>query len=131
MISLNRPAARSLPPLGADGEALEAPERRVAVPPATGSPPLRVPGGGRRRAVLSGAASAGVVEPLDGGRRRVVAAATARDQPAGQVPRRSRPAGRGDGHLRRAPCPGQDVRFLRISNSFSRRHEGLCEALVP
>ena len=91
----------SLPPAGGDGEALEAPERRV-VPRARASSPGRVPGhgGARGRPAVLGASR--VVEPLRGG-RAPTAATAARDPPAvlvTAVPRRGRPAGRSRGHFR-------------------------------
>jgi len=112
------PIGGSLPTARADGEALEAPERRV-VPRAGASSPLRrVPGhgGARGRPAVLGASRG--VEPLRGGRAPAAAAA---------VPRRGWPAGRTRGHFRRAPAPGQDARFLRVGNLVQvRRGKFFC-----
>ena len=120
----------SLPPARADGEALQAPERRV-VPRAGASSSLRrVPGhgGARGRPAVLGASRG--VEPLRGG-RAPAAAAAARDPPAvlvpAAVPRRSWPAGRTRRHFRRAPAPGQDAWFIRVGNLVQeRRSKFLC-----
>ena len=112
------PIGGSLPTARADGEALEAPERRVVPRAGVSSPLRRVPGhgGARGRPAVLGASRG--VEPLRGGRAPAAAAA---------VPRRGWPAGRTRRHFRRAPAPGQDAWFLRVGNLVQeRRSKFLC-----